>query len=229
MQRRRCGSRQWRKGPAHVFGGWAVLIVVTVFLCRLGSAVGALAVSPSSQRDFPTAPDYPDDGLLCRLMPDLRQSVYYGDWIVWGKVTGCGSEVSYTVRPGMKLWKAYPVYVTVLECIKGTNPGGRITVWIESTEREYLPEFRPGEEFMFFLRRFYPREGYQLCLGAEGIHYVSWDRRMYPVNPSIKLAPTAGIPVWEFRGMARRANVAKSNVAYEVWKWKLRELYPEMW
>lgn len=221
---RRCRTFSFRR----VLGGWSAFIIITVLLCRLGSAVGAWAVPPSSQADFPTAPDYPDNGFGCRMMPGLRQSIYYGDWVIWGRVTGCGDEISYKYDIGMKLRKAFPVQIEVLECFKGTNPGRRITVWIDSREREYLPEFHRGQEFVLWLNQFFPRDGYELSLGAEGLHYVSRDRRLYPVNPHINLAPTVGISIWEFRGIARRSNVAKIHVAYDVWSWKRQEQYQEL-
>ncbi|HIS68151.1 MAG TPA: hypothetical protein IAA58_02110 [Candidatus Gallacutalibacter stercoravium] len=190
--------------------------------CALALAIGAgatwalwpapqqaPAVKPSSQDDYPELPFPPN---IHYRTPDLAMVVNDATLIVDATVDevkpvenrvfvpeeGTGEKAIYDKQGiSSSTYQVQPIYLTVNEKLMGTDDSKRILMYIRHIQIGCMPNFQPGDRFIFVLREY--EDGYRTIAIHEGIYYVAADDKVYPARVSEKTRSHSGQSLSSFK------------------------------
>ena len=203
----------------------ALILLAVVFSSPiLFKQIRIWTAPPSSQSDYPVLPDIKDIDFGSWHEATLDELSLESDLVALVEIEKIYdiSTVTYTPEEGTsdkeimdKLGMSdvssemRRVDLKVKNIIKGEEKRKTVSVWEHEDILYMLPDFKPGDEFIFFLGTYNLVDGYVHRTAAEGIYYLAQDNKVYPSRMTNLLAETSGMDYNEFKDRVKNHMTAE--------------------
>lgn len=190
--------------------GMFVLLILFVLLFQ---QIRIWTAPPSSQSDYPVLPERKDDDMAMRRDVGIDELSARSDLVALVEIEKIYdiSDVTYTPEEGSAekdvmdkqgissfSFKMRRVDLKVKTMIKGEEKRKTISVWEHEDLLYLLPEFKPGDEFIFFMLE-YDSDGGYVHSNSESIFYLAQDNKVYPARLTNLLSETSGMNYNDFK------------------------------
>lgn len=214
-----------KKFNLYAAAGMFVLLILFVLLFQ---QIRIWTAPPSSQSDYPVLAEIKDSGFGVYFSLSLDELSYYSDLVALVEIEKIHdiSTVTYTPEKGSedeeimnKLGmgsisnERRRVDLRVKNIIKGDEKKNIISIWEREDDLYALPDFKPGDRFIFFMETYELMDGYVHTTIAEGIYYLAQDNKVYPSRMSDLLAETSGMNYNEFKRRVKNHKSMEEIVA----------------
>lgn len=192
----------------------AIIFASLLIFTFLSQQIRILTAPPSSQSDYPVLAEIKDNGMASgrrlgidelSINSDLAalveiEKIYDISTVTYTPEKGSDDEeIMNKLGMGSISTERRRVDLKVKNIIKGEEKRKTISIWERKDDLYALPDFKPGDEFIFFMETYELMDGYVHTTIADGIYYLAQDNKVYPSRPTDLLAETSGMDYNEFK------------------------------